>query len=41
MGRVELQGETVAKALARDGYARGIYMVRDLAHSKAFRVQVK
>ena len=41
MGRVELQGETVAKALARDGFARGIYMVRDLGHSKAFRVQVK
>jgi len=41
MGRVELQGESVAKALARDGYARGIYMVRDLAHSKAFRVQVR
>ena len=41
MGRVELQGESVAKALARDGYARGIYMVRDLGHSKAFRVQVR
>ena len=41
MGRVELQGETVAKALARDGFVRGIYMVRDLGHSKAFRVQVK
>ncbi len=41
MGRVELLGETVAKALARDGFARGIYMVRDLGHSKAFRVQVK
>lgn len=41
MGRVELQGETVAKALAREGYARGIYMVRDLGHTKAFRVQVK
>ena len=41
MGRVELQGESVAKALARDGFARGIYMVRDLGHTKAFRVQVR
>ena len=41
LGRVELQGETVAKALARDGFARGIYMVRDLGHTRAFRVQVR
>ena len=41
MGRVELRGETVSNALAREGYARGVYMVRDLGHSKAFRVQVK
>ena len=41
MGRVELQGETVSHALAREGYARGVYMVRDLGHTKAFRVQVK
>ena len=41
MGRVELQGETVAKALAREGYARGIYMVRDLGRTKAMRVQVR
>ena len=41
LGRVELQGETLSKALARDGFARGIYMVRDLGHTRAFRVQVR
>ena len=41
LGRVELRGESVWNALARDGFARGTYLVRSVGHAKAMRVQVK
>ena len=41
LGRVELRGESVNKALVRDGFAQGIYLVRGAKHAKALRVQVK
>ena len=41
LGRVELRGESVNKALVREGFARGIYLVRGSRHAKALRVQVK
>lgn len=41
MGRVELRGETISRALAREGFARGVYMVRDRGQSRLQRVQVK
>ena len=41
LGRVELRGESVNKALVREGFARGIYLVRGSRHAKALRVQVR
>lgn len=41
LGRVELRGQSVLDALARDGFARGVYMVRGVDRAKAFRVRVK
>ncbi len=41
MGRVELRGETISRALAREGFARGVYMVRDRGQSRLQRVQVR
>ena len=41
LGRVELRGESVRNALVREGFARGIYLVRSVGRAKALRVQVK
>jgi len=41
LGRVELRGESVRNALAREGFARGTYLVRSVGHAKAMRVHVK
>lgn len=41
LGRVELRGESVNKALVREGFAQGIYLVRGAKHAKALRVQVR
>ena len=41
LGRVELLGESVRNALAREGFARGTYLVRSVGHAKAMRVSVK
>ena len=41
LGRVELRGESVNKALVREGFAQGIYLVRSVGRAKALRVQVK
>ena len=41
LGRVELRGESVRNAMAREGYARGTYLVRSVGHAKTMRVQVK
>ena len=41
LGRVELRGESVRNALVREGFARGIYLVRGSRHAKALRVQVR
>ena len=41
LGRVELRGESVRNALARDGFARGAYLIRNVGHAKAMCVQVK
>lgn len=41
MGRVELRSETISRALAREGFARGVYMVRDRGQSRLQRVQVR
>ena len=41
LGRVELRGESVRNALARDGFARGTYLIRSVGHAKTMRVQVR
>ena len=41
LGRVELRGESVNKALVREGFAQGIYLVRSVGRAKALRVQVR
>ena len=41
LGRVELRGESVRNAMAREGFARGTYLVRSVGHAKTMRVQVK
>ena len=41
LGRVELRGESVRNALVREGFARGVYLVRSVGRAKALRVQVK
>jgi hypothetical protein len=41
LGRVELRGESVRNALVREGFARGVYLVRNVGRAKALRVQVK